>query len=280
MAKISNIEKGVFLSLFNRAGYVLNFSTDSFNVFTQSSIGIPLCEHYGLSKGKSLTAYVNEAKEHEVIKLLSDLLEYYESYYQSEIDSDEDSYSGRLNKEYQAYYKRCRAVMDRIKLNITPFTDAGETLKEKFSSDYVSAQIDFMLKMQSENPTEAIGKSKEFIESCCKTILESSQEPVNKDWNVSQLVKATMKFLEISTDNVDESTSESRTVKAILGNLHGVAGNITELRNAYGSGHGKSATYKGLTVRHAKLAVGSSITLVNYLWDTYEWRKENGRIII
>lgn len=249
-------------------------------MFTQSSIGIPLCEHYGLSKGKSLTAYVNEAKEHEVIKLLSDLLEYYESYYQSEIDSDEDSYSGILNKEYQAYYKRCRAVMDRIKLNITPFTDAGETLKEKFSSDYVSAQIDIMLKMQSENPTEAIGKSKEFIESCCKTILESSQEPVNKDWNVSQLVKATMKFLEISTDNVDESTSESRTVKAILGNLHGVAGNIAELRNAYGSGHGKSATYKGLTVRHAKLAVGSSITLVNYLWDTYEWRKENGRIII
>jgi hypothetical protein len=249
-------------------------------VFTQSSIGIPLCEHYGLSKGKSLTAYVNEAKEHDVIRLLSDLLEYYESYYQSELDSDEDSYSGRQNKEYQAYYKRCRSVMDRIKLNLTPFTDAGETLKEKFSSDYVSTQIDIMLKMQNENPTEAIGKSKEFIESCCKTILESSQEPVNKDWNVSQLVKATMKFLEISTDNVDESTSESRTVKAILGNLHGVAGNIAELRNAYGSGHGKSATYKGLTVRHAKLAVGSSITLVNYLWDTYEWRKEDGRIII
>lgn len=280
LAKISNIEKGVFLSLFNRAGYVLNFSTDSFNVFTQSSIGIPLCEHYGLSKGKSLTAYVHEAKEHDAIKLLSDLLEYYESYYQSEIDSDEDSFSGRQNKEYQAYYKRCRTVMDRIKLNLTPFTDAGEILKEKFSSDYVSTQIDIMLKMQNENPTEAIGKSKEFIESCCKTILESSQEPVNKDWNVSQLVKATMKFLEISTDNVDESTSESRTVKAILGNLHGVAGNIAELRNAYGSGHGKSATYKGLTVRHAKLAVGSSITLVNYLWDTYEWRKEDGRIII
>ena len=72
--------------------------------------------------------------------------------------------------------------------------------------------------------------------------------------------------------NFDNSTSESRTVKAILGNLHGVAGNIAELRNAYGSGYGKSASYKGLIVRHAKLAVGSSITLVNYLWDTYEWR--------
>lgn len=47
------------------------------------------------------------------------------------------------------------------------------------------------------------------------------------------------------------------TVKAILGNLHGIAGNIAELRNAYGSGHGKNASDKGLTVRHANLAVGS-----------------------
>ena len=251
MAKITNIEKGAFLSLFNRAGYVLNFSTDSFDVFTQNSIGLALCNHYGLSKGKSLTAYVNEASESEVIKLLSDLLEYYEVYYQSEINDDEDSYWDSSRKEYKAHYKKCRAVMDRIKLNLTPFTDAGETLKEKFSSEYVSTQIDIMLKMQNENSTEAIGKSKEFIESCCKTILEESQATIDKDWNVSQLVKATMKLLEISTDNVDESTSESRTVKAILGNLHGVAGNIAELRNAYGSGHGKSASYKGLTVRHA-----------------------------
>lgn len=280
MAKISNIEKGAFLSLFNRAGYVLNFSTDSFDVFTQNSIGLALCNHYRLSKGKSLTSYVNEAHDRDVIKLLGDLLEYYELYYQSEIEDDGDSYWDSSRKEYQAHYKKCRAVMDRINLNTTPFTNAGEILKEKFSSAYVSTQIDIMLKMQNENPTEAIGKSKEFIESCCKTILEESQVAIDKDWNVSQLAKVTMKLLEISIDNVDERTSESRTVKAILGNLHGIAGNIAELRNAYGSGHGKSASYKGLTVRHAKLAVGSSITLVNYLWDTYEWRKEKGCIII
>lgn len=76
MAKITNIEKGAFLSLFNREGYVLNFSTDSFDVFTQNSVGLALCNHYGLSKGKSLTAYVNEASESDVIKLLSDLLKY------------------------------------------------------------------------------------------------------------------------------------------------------------------------------------------------------------
>jgi len=281
MTKISNIEKGIFLSLFNRSGYVLNFSTDSFDIFTLNSVGVALCNQYGLSKGKSLTKFIYEANENDVIKLLGDLLEYYEIHYQSEIEFDEsedDSVWGKSNKEYRVLYTKCRSIIDRIKQNSTPHTIAGEALKEKFSSEYISAQIDIMLKMQTENPTEAIGKSKEFIESCCKTILEECKESINNDWSVSQLVKTTMKHLEISTDNVSDNNLESRTVKAILGNLHGIAGNIAELRNAYGSGHGKSASYKGLTVRHAKLAVGSSITLVNYLWDTFEWKKQCGRI--
>ncbi|WOB47655.1 hypothetical protein NX757_04745 [Veillonella atypica] len=57
---ITNIEKQYFISLLNRDGYVLDFSTNSFNVFTINSIGIALCNHYGLSKGKSLEAFLVE----------------------------------------------------------------------------------------------------------------------------------------------------------------------------------------------------------------------------
>lgn len=32
-------EEGIFLMLFNRSGYVLNFSTNDFDVFTTNSIG-------------------------------------------------------------------------------------------------------------------------------------------------------------------------------------------------------------------------------------------------
>ena len=51
--------------------------------------------------------------------------------------------------------------------------------------------------------------------------------------------------------------------------LKGIASQIAIIRNAYGSGHGKSASYKGLQERHAKLAIGSSVTLVNFLWDSF-----------
>ena len=48
---------------------------------------------------------------------------------------------------------------------------------------------------------------------------------------------------------------------------------LAEIRNPFGSGHGKSASYQGLEIRHAKLAVGSSITFVDFIWSTYESTK-------
>ena len=78
MAKITKQEEGTFLRLFNRSGYVLNFTTNNFDIFTTNSIGEALCTKYGLSKGKSLIAYLNSATEEKRFKLLSDLFHYYE----------------------------------------------------------------------------------------------------------------------------------------------------------------------------------------------------------
>lgn len=51
---LTKIEMGGFAKLFNRGGYVLNFTTSDFNPFTMDSIGIPLCEHYGISGSSEL----------------------------------------------------------------------------------------------------------------------------------------------------------------------------------------------------------------------------------
>ena len=69
-------EEGTFLMLFNRDGYVLNFSTNDFDVFTMNSIGEALCAKYNLSKGKSLVAYLNSASDKNRLKLISDLFHY------------------------------------------------------------------------------------------------------------------------------------------------------------------------------------------------------------
>ena len=65
------------MNLFNRGGYVLNFSNQSFNDFTLKTIGLKLVEYYGLSKGKSLQYFVDEAQESYVIKLFIALFDAY-----------------------------------------------------------------------------------------------------------------------------------------------------------------------------------------------------------
>lgn len=276
---MNNTEKGLFLKLFNRGGYVLDFSTADFDTFTMESVGVALCSHYGLSKGKSLNAFINESTDDKSNKLLLDLLNYYELHYpnfEKERDGINDPYSyGTPNDVYGKYYAKCKEIAQRISSNqFSAF--AAKSVEEAFSSEYINKQMSIMLENQSTNPTEAIGKAKELIESCCETILERNGITPNKDWKLNQLVDETMKLLEITPKHIPDTAKEATAIKAILGSLRGIATNIAIIRNAYGSGHGKSASYKGLQERHAKLAIGCSVTLVNFMWDSFE-RKNSVR---
>ena len=297
---MNNTEKGLFLKLFNRGGYVLDFSTADFDTFTMESVGVALCSHYGLSKGKSLNAFINESTDDKSNKLLLDLLNYYELHYpnfEKERDGINDPYSyGTPNDVYGKYYAKCKEIAQRISSNqFSAF--AAKSVEEAFSSEYINKQMSIMLdimvyniknskqlaslinytnlnNMISESEMkEFLEKAKELIESCCKTILEKEGVCVNSKWDVGNLVDETMKLLEITPKHIPDTAKEANAIKAILGSLRGIATNIAIIRNAYGSGHGKSASYKGLQERHAKLAIGSSVTLVNFLWDSFERKK-------
>ena len=253
MGILTKVEVGTFLKLFNRGGYVLDFSTNDFDVFTMGSIGVALCDKYKMSKGKSLSAYVNEASEEDVIKLLKDLLDYYEENYEKEYtqETDEETYGYfGYNAEYARLYNKCRAYMDRVLNVTTPLATNATELQEKFSSDYLSKQIELMLRMQNENPTDAIGKAKELIESCCKTILDNKGVAWDKNWDMSKLTGETLKLLNLTPKNIPDSDPVSENIKAVLGNLRGITTKLAEIRNPYGSGHGKSASFTGLETRH------------------------------
>ncbi len=263
--KDSEIE--LFLKLFNRGGYVLNFTTSSFDDFTKKVVGIAVCRRYGLSKGKSLEQFVHDATEDHVIKLFQELLSYYESQleYIKEIQSEASS--------YKFLYTKCKDIIGRVVKEKVILAPQVEKLKVIFSSGYLTSEINLMCEMQRKNPTEAIGKAKELIESCCKTILEKCHITIEKKWNIPQLVDETVRLLHITPYDISGDILGEETIKSLLGNLKVIATNISTLRNLYGSGHGKSNSYKGLEERHAKLAIGSSVTLVNFLWDSYERQK-------
>lgn len=257
---LSGLERGVFIKLFNRGGYVLDFSTSDFDTFAMGSVGVALCEKYHLSKGRSLNAYINEADDSLADKLLYDLLDYYEISYgnfeRETVPNEFGKVSLDYGVDYSVTYKKCKEIQKRHSSPLSNYTSAlASNIKDAFSSDYIDWQMQIMMSMQSENPTEAIGKAKEIIESCCKGILEENGWSYDSTWDAPRLVKETTNLLKVAPENIPSDIRGAESMKSILKSLRAIANGLNELRNVYGSGHGKSPNYQGLSERHARLAV-------------------------
>lgn len=172
----------------------------------------------------------------------------------------------------EEYNGRLVYTLTSIK-NSKLITDYSEQIKMKFSSDYIDSQVSIMMENIEKNPNVAIGKSKELLESCAKTILDELDIEYSKSIEFTPLLKAVMKELRLSSDTQDKDTSSGKIATKILGNLSAIPQNIAELRNIFGDGHGKSKTFVSLPPRYARLAVGTSTTIVYFLWETYQSRK-------
>lgn len=157
-----------------------------------------------------------------------------------------------------------------ISTNNVVVAKQSESLTEKFNSEYMASQINNMHNTIETSPYDAIGKAKELYESCCKTILIENDIIISSNWNVSHLSKEVLKILKLTPDDISDTVKASDTIKQLLGNLSAISQSMAELRNSYGSGHGKDIKFKGLTPRHARLAVGAAVTAVHFIWETYE----------
>ncbi len=91
------------------------------------------------------------------------------------------------------------------------------------------------------------------------------------------LVKQTMKHLHLVPTDIPDAAKGAQTIKAVFGNLAMSSQGMAELRNLYGTGHGKHAKRKRLPVRHARLAVGAATTLASFLFETHAARSCEAR---
>jgi hypothetical protein len=141
------------------------------------------------------------------------------------------------------------------------------------SDEYLNKQIELMNNSIEEMPWEAIGKAKELIETICFNILEEKKIPTESNWDLIKLLKHTTKNLNLTPEEIDDSNRGAESIKMILRSLVTIVHGLGELRNQYGSGHGKKLKFKGLSPRHAKLAVGSAQTLAIFLLETHKLKK-------
>lgn len=251
-------DKNFISSFFNDGGYVLSFSNSKFDDFTLSSVGTPIQTRYGLSKGKSFSAFIKDADDEKIIKLVSDLIAYIDYKDLEEI----------LPEEKLKTYPKLKALMSRFSSNNTYSTAMASSVKENFNDSYIANQLKIMMSLVDESPSDVIGKSKEILESCFKYILDEFGEGYSSSATIAQLRKQA--FVKLNLDPKENiSAKNNDDVKRILNSFIQVVDGLNSLRNDKGTGHGKEPNYKELPARYAKLAMNASFTIVQFTWDTY-----------
>ncbi len=260
MSSLSALEKSNLERLFDMSGgYVLNFSDSTFATFFGDFNVDIHSEKYmtiGTSKAKKLRAFWQIENDHLVGETLKAMIEIYQSW--------------EVREDQIEVLKQCKVISSRLlagRVSLAPLRE----YTERFDLQTIDRQIKRMEKSVEEDPDLAIGTAKELIESCCKTILNELNIPFNeKKLDVPQLSKLTQENLQLTPQDVDPDAKGADITKKISGNLGQIAHCMAELRNLYGTGHGKDGRSLGLQPRHARLAVTASSALVHFLFETFE----------
>lgn len=123
------------------------------------------------------------------------------------------------------------------------------------NSEYVNKKINLMNGAVNTNTDLAIGTAKELLETVCKSILKKYSIIVDPDWSLGRLLKETIIVLDFKPKLAVKPEEAEKSIKQILGGMSAIVNGIAELRNAYGSGHGKEFDFVGLEPKYARLIV-------------------------
>lgn len=244
---LSNIEIGTIQNLLIDNGYVLNFSTNSFDTFTTESIGVPLCEQYKLSKGKSLVAYCKEAEPRDVLKLLSDLVKYYELNILS-IDTPPD---------VRDRYQKCRAIIDRELGTIQIETPAVSNVDLSYIQSVAQRAYG---DIEAGNFDSALTKARTLLEEVfCHAIEAKGNVPSDKG-DARKLYNQVK-----SLYNMHQAHDVDTRVNNLLSGLEKILTSIIEMRNDSSDSHGVGTRRITIKDYHARLVVNAAMTMAEFI---------------
>jgi hypothetical protein len=139
--------------------------------------------------------------------------------------------------------------------------------------DAILEHLERMTGAMDTDPSLAISGAKALIEATTKTVLDELQESYDDRADVPALVKAAQKALQLHPELLAPTTKGVESIKRVLSGLSQIAVSVAELRNEYGTDHGRSRPTTGLGPRHAHLAVGAATTYCRMLLETLTARR-------
>lgn len=184
---------------------------------------------------------------------------------------ESDSYHSKLLRVLRrdGYGWSNGAVVGTSQLDADALLDAAQPLDVA----HVLPHIRRISESVEADPAQAIGSSKELLETVAKAVIkECGADPASYD-TFPRLVKAAMKCLDLARESIPDAAKGSKSILQALSGMNQVVDAVAELRNLYGTGHGKLASAKGISPRHARLVVGSASTLAVFLLETLHDRR-------
>ena len=156
----------------------------------------------------------------------------------------------------------------RVSGNQPPLVETIQALASSLDLDGLIIEISRLERAADEDPSLAVGTAKEMVETVCKTIMQdrTGSSPTE---DLPSLFRAVAKELSLLPDDIPANARGSDVMRRLLSNLNQVAQGMAELRNLYGTGHGRDGRFIGIKPRHARLAVGAATTLSVFLLETH-----------
>ena len=132
-----------------------------------------------------------------------------------------------------------------------------------------------LARLDPSDPPLAISSAKSLIEATCKHVLEEVGQQYRESDDLPALVKSVQKALKVHPEAIAPTKKGRDTIVRVLSNLSQLVVGIAELRNEYGTDHGRTRSSGGLGPRHARLAAGAAVTYCHFLLDTLEDRQRS-----
>jgi AbiJ N-terminal domain 3/Abortive infection C-terminus len=160
----------------------------------------------------------------------------------------------------------CHAAYDRAQATLRHTAVA-------LNSPWMHQEIARIEAAVESDPSLAIGTAKDLVETCCKHVADRLAFTIPAGAKFPEVVRTTLKELQLVPEKIADRKKGAEVIKRILGNFVQLTQGLAELRNLYGSGHGRDSSKRGLEPRHARLAVSAAAAFAEFVVSTLKVRE-------
>jgi hypothetical protein len=256
--EVTDLEEFLEMNVPGRIGYVLDFSKAQYADFIRRACSVEvLTERYavrGDSMAKRLRTFWDIESDAAVALLLSELITY------------ASRNTANWTERRHQLAERCRAIVARLTGSSVNLDSLIQQIDLR-NATQLRMTIERMQSTIDSDPSLAIGSAKELIESCCRTVLKERGIDLKHYVHMHELVDQALRAVPLVPRDIERMRKGEESVQRIAESLASLAHGLTDLRNGYGTGHGRDAHAKPLTARHARLAVSAAAAMVTFMLE-------------